>query len=102
MNEQPKERKGFASPLQKAQSGKIGGGKSDTRTEPAAQEDQPPTTAASPTSKPNREETHFRQTVWMPRPLATRLKVHAARTRQDISGIVNKLVEQYLNNEEDR
>ena len=111
MSEQPqqKERKGFASPLQKAQSGRIGGGRStempiqeDTRDRPAVQEHQLPSTPETPTSKQKREETHFRQTVWMPIPLATRLKVHAARTRQDISGIVVKLVEQYLDSEEDR
>ena len=106
---QQKERKGFASPLQKAQSGRIGGGRSvetatqpDAQVEPARQEQQPASTQAAPASKPKREETHFRQTVWMPIPLNRRLKIHAAKTDEDISGIINRLVEQFLDSEEDR
>lgn len=37
-----------------------------------------------------------RQTVYMPKGLATRLKIHAASTGKDISGIITKLVEAYL------
>ena len=37
-----------------------------------------------------------RQTVYMPRQLATRLKIHAASMGDDISGIITRLVEDYL------
>ncbi len=37
-----------------------------------------------------------RQTVYMPKRLATRLKIHAASTGDDISGIITRLVEDYL------
>jgi len=36
-----------------------------------------------------------RQTVYMPKELATWLKVHAALTGDDISGVITRLVEQY-------
>jgi hypothetical protein len=36
-----------------------------------------------------------RQTVYIPKPLATWLKVHAAIINDDISGIITRLVEQY-------
>jgi len=36
-----------------------------------------------------------RQTVYMPKELATWLKVHAALTGDDISGVITTLVEQY-------
>ncbi len=100
------QRKGFVSPLQKAQEGKIGGGKDGV-----AQERQNVTTLErldvneeieeDTTKKNKREETHFRQTVWMPKPLNRRLKVRAAKDGEDVSGIINKLVEEYLNKEED-
>ncbi len=38
-----------------------------------------------------------RQTVYMPQKLATRLKIHAATIDDDISGIITRLVEDYLN-----
>lgn len=41
-----------------------------------------------------------RQTVYMPKHLATRLKIHAASTGDDISGIITRLVETYLDKEE--
>ncbi len=41
-----------------------------------------------------------RQTVYMPKNLATRLKIHAAATGEDISGIITELVEQFLEREE--
>lgn len=41
-----------------------------------------------------------RQTVYMPMQLATRLKIHAAATGKDISGIITELVETYLDKEE--
>ena|SRR5579859_7498139 len=95
-------RRGYASPLQKAQAGKIGGGpvKSTTVTEQRAPAPEPEP-AQETTKKAKREDTHFRQTVWMPIPLNRRLKVHAAKIDEDISGIINKLVESYLDNEED-
>ena len=37
-----------------------------------------------------------RQTVYLPQSLAIRLKVHAAAIQDDISGIITRLVEQYL------
>lgn len=37
-----------------------------------------------------------RQTVYMPQQLATRLKVHAATIGDDISGIITRLEEDYL------
>jgi len=36
-----------------------------------------------------------RQTVYMPKELATWLKVHAALTGDDISGVITRLVEHY-------
>ncbi|MGH2505800.1 MAG: hypothetical protein ACRDHZ_00035 [Ktedonobacteraceae bacterium] len=98
--EQPTERKGFVSPLQKAQAGKIGGGA--TRTQETERDVQP--TISTPTPAPeqatakkaDRKETHFQQTVWMPKPLNRRLKVHAAQTGEDVSSIINTLVEKYL------
>lgn len=41
-----------------------------------------------------------RQTVYMPQKLATRLKVHAALIGDDISGIITRLVEVYLDEAE--
>lgn len=38
-----------------------------------------------------------RQTVWMPHRLRTRLKVYAALHQDDISGIITRLVETFLN-----
>jgi hypothetical protein len=102
-------RKGFVSPLQKAQAGKIGGGNAQPPKDESTQERQNATTLerqnvteteGDTTKKNKREETHFRQTVWMPKPLNRRLKVHAAKIEEDVSGIINKLVEEYLNKEE--
>jgi hypothetical protein len=106
------QRRGFASPLQKAQAGKIGGraGKIGGGKESPTQErqdvptqyrqDVPPETEADITKKNKREETHFRQTVWMPKVLNRRLKVHAAKIETNVSGIINQLVEDYLKREE--
>ncbi|MBA2677558.1 MAG: hypothetical protein H0U76_04070 [Ktedonobacteraceae bacterium] len=106
-NTESTQRKGFASPLQRAQAGRIGGGR-----EPAEQERQDVTTLerldvstegeADTTKKSTREETHFRQTVWMSKALNRRLKIHAAKTDNDVSGIINKLVEDYLDKMEDQ
>ncbi len=41
-----------------------------------------------------------RTTVYMPEPLAVRLKIYAARHKEDMSGIIIKLVEELLKNEE--
>ena len=41
-----------------------------------------------------------RQTVYMPKLLATRLKIYAAATGEDISGIITNLVETFLDKEE--
>lgn len=101
-------RRGFVSPLQKAQAGKIGGG-SDASA--PTQEHKNATTfeqqdvvtsetEQSSAKKSKREETHFRQTVWMPKPLNRRLKIHAAKIEDDVSGIINRLVEEYLDREE--
>lgn len=49
------------------------------------------------TEEPTSSEEMKRQTVYMPKSLAQRLKVHAALTDGDISGIITKLVETYLN-----
>ncbi len=108
-HEQPTERKGFASPLQKAQAGKIGGG---ARTQEPERESRP--TIAAPASAPvpapepeqaqakkaDRKETHFQQSVWMPKPLNRRLKVYAAQNSEDISSIINSLVEKFLDDQE--
>ncbi len=100
-------RQKFASPLQKAQAGKIGGGKdqssqageqSDTKT---LERQNVSESLAAPAAKVRREDTHFRQTVWMPKPLNRRLKVHVAKIGDDISGLINRLVEKYLNEVED-
>ncbi len=102
------QRRGFVSPLQKAQAGKIGGGgKDQPNPEPKdvttlERQDVDKSEEEADTSKKNkREETHFRQTVWMPKPLNRRLKIHAAKVGEDVSGIINKLVEDYLKREED-
>jgi hypothetical protein len=93
------QRRGFVSPLQKAQAGKIGGGKiGDGPTQ--VRLDVPPEAEADTTKKNKREETHFRQTVWMPRVLNRRLKVHAAKIETNVSAIINQLVEDYLKREE--
>ena len=42
----------------------------------------------------------FRQTVYMPKSLARRLKSHAAIIDEDISGIITRLVETYLDDVE--
>jgi hypothetical protein len=110
MNEQPntnaRQRRGFASPLQKAQAGKIGGGAgrdAPIQEPPERSINTPAPEAAS--EKTPREENYFRQTVWMPRPLNRRLKVHIAKTKdqsgEDISGLINRLVEEYLDKMED-
>lgn len=106
--EQP-ERGGFASPLQKAQAGKIGGGRStqaptpepEIRPAPAPQPAQQPAPARaepeqSAEKKLTTKDTHFRQTVWMPKLLNHRLKMIATRDHEDVSGIINRLVEKYL------
>jgi hypothetical protein len=41
-----------------------------------------------------------RTTVYMPESLAVRLKIYAARHKDDMSGIIIKLVEELLKNEE--
>jgi hypothetical protein len=41
-----------------------------------------------------------RTTVYMPESLAVRLKIYAARHKDDMSGIIVKLVEELLKNEE--
>ncbi len=41
-----------------------------------------------------------RTTVYMPEPLAVRLKIYAARHKEDMSGIIIKLVEDLLKDEE--
>ena len=51
------------------------------------------------TGEPPAEEMK-RQTVYMPMRLAQRLKVHAALTGGDISGIITRLVETYLDETE--
>jgi|SRR5579871_1134638 len=103
MTQQPDKHRGFASPLQKAQAGKIGRGKSQEQPTPTPtpQHDIKNPDPEPQKEKVKREETHFRQTVWMPIPLNRRLKIHAAKTGDDISGIINKLVEAYLNSTED-
>ncbi len=118
------QRKGFVSPLQKAQTGKVGGGKlqdasTQQLTNRETQEQRNVSTferlntstqersnvetlgeEAGAAKKKSREETHFRQTVWMPKVLNRRLKIQAAREGEDISGIINRLVEEYLEKEE--
>lgn len=49
----------------------------------------------------NQQSDMKRQTVYMPVALARKLKSHAAATDQDISGIITKLVEKYLDREAD-
>ncbi len=51
------------------------------------------------TKKPEGEAMK-RTTVYMPESLAVRLKVYAARHKDDMSGIIIKLVEELLKNEE--
>jgi hypothetical protein len=45
-------------------------------------------------------QTMKRTTVYMPESLAVRLKIYAARHKKDMSGIIVKLVEELLKNEE--
>jgi len=107
MSQQPEPtRKGFISPLQKAQAGKIGGGRSSSaptsepETRPAPAQTPTPAAAAEPEQasekKLTTKDTHFRQTVWMPKQLNHRLKMIATRDHEDVSGIINRLVEKYL------
>jgi hypothetical protein len=103
------QRKGFVSPLERARAGKIGGGKEKGQPPQERQDvqtferrDVPVEIEEADTAKKSkREDTHFRQTVWMPKPLNRRLKVHAAKAGDDVSGIINKLVADFLDREED-
>ena len=65
-------------------------GKSDTSADTLTQKRQ-----EVKTPMPLAEEMK-RQTVYMPQQLATRLKVHAATIGDDISGIIRRLVADYL------
>jgi hypothetical protein len=69
----------------------VGGGKSEMSVDALTQKRQDVKTSAIP---PSCEEMK-RQTVYIPKPLATWLKVHAAIINDDISGIITRLVEQY-------
>jgi hypothetical protein len=51
-------------------------------------------------TKKSEGQTMKRTTVYMPEPLAVRLKIYAARHKEDMSGIIIKLVEELLKNEE--
>jgi hypothetical protein len=68
----------------------LGGGKSEMTQNTIASKRQDVTT-----SKHQDAEEMKRQTVYMPMELATWLKIHAATTREDISGIITRLVERY-------
>jgi hypothetical protein len=70
----------------------VGGGKSEMPADTLTQKHQDVKTSAT---HPSGEEMK-RQTVYIPKPLATRLKVHAAIINDDISGSITRLVEQYL------
>ena len=67
----------------------IGGGKGETEV-------QSTLTQKRHDVKTPEQEDMKRQTVYMPQKLATRLKVHAAIIGDDISGIITRLVETYL------
>jgi len=103
----PAQRKGFVSPLQKAQAGIIGGGKSrpatsqeETKSKPTDLRASPDTTAGSTQKPPKVEETHFRQTIWMPKPLKRRLKLYLAHTDENITSYIIRLIEQDLAKQE--
>jgi hypothetical protein len=95
---QPKPTTKFA-PMQKqrevveSQWGTIGGGKENS-TMPTDTLTQKRNDVK--TSKQQDTIEMKRQTVYMPKWLATRLKIHAASTGDDISGIITRLVEDYL------
>jgi hypothetical protein len=69
----------------------VGGGKSDLAADSLTSKHQEVKTSSVHAAG----EEMKRQTVYMPKPLATWLKVHAAITQDDISGIITRLVEQY-------
>jgi len=108
--------KGFESPLKRAQAGEIGAPRQEqTNTETGehhdaktfkhqdtkVQQHNDVQTLEHPDTKgAKHQENMKRQTVYMPKELARRLKVHASATDQDISGIITMLVEEYLAKEE--
>lgn len=47
-------------------------------------------------NKLNTQGDTFQQTVWMPKELNHRLKMHAARTGESVTSILTKLLEEYL------
>jgi hypothetical protein len=71
----------------------IGGGKGDTEMQGAL-------TQKRHDVKASEQEEMKRQTVYMPKTLATRLKARAALIGDDISGIITRLVETYLDEAE--
>lgn len=90
--------KGFESPLKRAaQTGKIGG---------RIEDDPQPQMSEAPKHNNVLTQQHIdvktpgqramkRQTVYMPEELAMWLKIHAATTKDDISGIITRLAEEY-------
>lgn len=101
MSQQPEPtRRGFASPLQKAQAGKIGGGRSTPPPEKENRPAAPPPTAAAepeqpaiktPTARQTRERERI--TVYLPPHMVQRIRRQAADERKEISLIVERLLE---------
>lgn len=75
--------------------GTIGGGKGKTDMPETMTQERKDVKALEHTP-----EEMKRQTVYMPEQLARRLKVHAALIGDDISGIITRLVETYLDEAE--
>ena len=74
----------------------IGGGKEDTIPTDTLTQKRNDVITSKQQDTPEMK----RQTVYMPKDLATRLKIHAASTGDDISGIITRLVESYLDQAE--
>jgi len=101
-------KKTFNSPLKRAQAGIIGAAPETQQTEPEPLQNNVKTLERSSvetqkttiTTRKSDNVTMKRQTIFMPEELATWLKAYAARNRDDMSGVVTKLVQQLRDREE--
>ncbi len=92
--------RGFESPLRRAaQTGKVGGKNEDEASQPQTngetQKHHNVLTQSHTDVKTPDQRAMKRQTVYMPEDLAMWLKIHAASTKDDISGIITRLTEEY-------